>query len=248
MVLGVARDDREQGVLAQQRPAHRCENPGELWHEAMRAGDFETAWTANDCVLAGRDPAKANDPSLPYHLRWVWDGRPFDGRDALVRCYHGLGDTLQFCRYLGPLRRRVRSLAVEVQPALLPLLGTLAGPDRLIPFREDAPAPRSACDLEIMELAHALRLRPSPEPYLALPTPPRAGPGLNVGLCWHVNTQLGAGAVAALGSAQPARPHSGRDAVQPAARAGAAGPAGASCAEGGQPGRRQPRHPRHGGG
>src|SRR4051794_10437435 len=173
--------------LAQPPGSHRFENPEAAWRRAMRRGDFEAAWAVNDAVLAGRDPAAADDPSLPYHLRWVWDGRRFDGRDVLVRCYHGLGDTLQFCRYLAPLRRRVRSLAIEVQPALLPLLGTLPGPDRLIPFREDAPGPRSECDLEIMELAHALRLRPSPEPYLALPTPPRAGPGLNVGLCWHVH-------------------------------------------------------------
>jgi hypothetical protein len=108
---------------------------------------------------------------------------------VLVRCYHGLGDTLQFCRYLAPLRRRVRSLALEVQPALIQVLEHMPGPDWLIPFRSAAPEPPSECDLEIMELSHALRLRPSPEPYLPLPAPARnAGPSLNVGLCWHVNT------------------------------------------------------------
>src|SRR3954454_12010069 len=111
MALGVTADDTEQGVLAQHRPAHRCENPGELWSEAMRAGDFDTAWAVSDRVLAERDPATRDDPRLPYHLRWVWDGRRFDDRDVLVRCYHGLGDTIQFCRYLAPLRARVRSLA-----------------------------------------------------------------------------------------------------------------------------------------
>src|SRR5579872_6145958 len=98
----------------------------------MRAGDFETAWRVHDWVLAGRDPDGRDDPSLPYHLRWVWDGRRFEGRDVMVRCYHGLGDTIQFCRYLAPLRTRVRSLALEVQPELVPLMETVPGPDRLI--------------------------------------------------------------------------------------------------------------------
>jgi hypothetical protein len=189
MASDVARDDREDPVVAQSARSHRCENPGAAWLEAMRTGDFEAAWRVNDWVLANRDPAQRDDPALPYHLRWVWDGRRFDGRDVLVRCYHGLGDTVQFCRYLAPLRARARSIALETQPALIPLLETLPGPDRLIPFRPDAPAPPSECDIEIMELAHALRLRPNPAPYLARPAPARdAQPGLRVGLCWHVTT------------------------------------------------------------
>src|SRR4051794_27492971 len=185
----VAAEHMRHRDLAQSPPLHRFENPEAAWREAMRRGDFEAAWAVNDWVLAGRDPAARDDPTLPYHLRWVWDGRPFAGRDVLVRCYHGLGDTLQFCRYLAPLRLRVRSLTVEAQPALLPLLARLPGPDRLIPFQPDAPAPPSECDLEIMELAHALRMRPDPSPYLSLrdDESDRHG-GFRVGLCWHVNT------------------------------------------------------------
>jgi hypothetical protein len=190
MTGGVAAADvMKQRDLAQSSSAHPSGNPAQAWLDAMRAGDFEAAWAVNDLVLAGRDPAERDDPAKPYHLRWVWDGRPFDGRDVLVRCYHGLGDTLQFCRYLPLLRRRVRSLAVEAQPALIPLLAGLHGPNRLLPFRPEAPTPESACDLEIMELAHALRTRPDPAPYLAVPpTPASAEKRLRVGLCWHVNT------------------------------------------------------------
>ncbi len=188
MAQGVAADVREQGVLAQPKRLHGYENPGAAWSAAMQAGDFGSAWAVNDWVLAHRDPAGRDDSALPYHLRWVWDGRPPDGRDVLVRCYHGLGDTLQFCRYLAPLRRRVRSLALEAQPALIPLLERLPGPDRLIPFRPESPHPPSECDLEIMELAHALRLSPNPQPYLTVDAPARSRPGLSVGLCWHVNT------------------------------------------------------------
>lgn len=108
---------------------------------------------------------------MPYHLRFVWDGRPFDGRHVLVRCYHGLGDTLQFVRFLPALRRRVARLTLETQPELVPLLRDFPGIDRLVPFDVAAPLPPAQCCFEIMELAHALRLPPSavPPPYLAVP-------------------------------------------------------------------------------
>jgi hypothetical protein len=152
---------------------------------AMRAGDHATAWSINDAVLAGRDRRTRDDPNLPYHLRWVWDGRPFLGRHVLVRCYHGLGDTLQFARYLSPLRAMTASLTVEVQPELLPLLATIPGPDRLIPFVPHSPAPPSECDLEIMELAHALRMPPEATSTPCPRTDPAQLPAGTIGLCWR---------------------------------------------------------------
>jgi hypothetical protein len=153
---------------------------------AMRRGDCATAWTINDAVLAERILTERDDPRLPYHLRWVWDGRDYRGRDVLVRCYHGLGDTMQFARFLPVLRPLVASLTVEVQPALLSLLATVPGPDRLVPFRVAEPLPPSACDIEIMELSHALRLLPEavpPPPYL--PVTPAPMPQGGIGICWQ---------------------------------------------------------------
>jgi hypothetical protein len=141
---------------------------------AMRRGEFAKAWVISDAVLASRNPAERDNPLLPYHLRWVWDGRDYRGQHVLVRCYHGLGDTVQFARYLPVLRPFVASLTVEVQPALLRLLASMPGPDRLVPFAFDAPMPISGCDIEIMELPHVLRLPPEAAPlppYLrAVPT------------------------------------------------------------------------------
>lgn len=157
------------------------------WTAAMRAQDYDLAWALARRQLDARDPADRDNPALPYHLRWVWDGRDPTGRRCLVRCYHGLGDTLQFARFLPLLARRAASVRVEGQARLLPLLGRVAAAAgvtiQLSPFDIDRPLPPSDCDLEITELPLALRATPAdaPAPYL----PPRRAilPPGTVGLC-----------------------------------------------------------------
>ncbi len=158
-------------------------DPQTKWMAAMRRGDEAAAWAVSDAVLAARDPATRDDPGMAYHLRWVWDGQPFDGRHVLVRCYHGLGDTLQFVRFLPALRARAASVTLEVQPALRGLLADAPGADQVIAFDMASPAPTSGCDIEIMELAHALRLPAdaAPAPYLRVAAASAGG----VGLCWQ---------------------------------------------------------------
>jgi len=158
-------------------------NDMDNWIASVRVGDFAAAWRISAAVLAARDPATRDDPRLPYHLRWVWDGRRFDGRDVLVRCYHGLGDTLQFARYLPLLAARVATLTVEVQPALLPLLATMGLDARFHPFDPARPLPPAECDIDITELPFALRVAaPTGEAYLQSPATPLA-PG-TIGLCY----------------------------------------------------------------
>jgi hypothetical protein len=140
----------------------------QYWIDAMRAGRFEEAWAIAERINARRDPASRDDPSLPHHLRWVWDGTGFDGKHVLVRCYHGLGDTIQFARYLPSLAARAASVTVEAQERLCGLLAGLAGIDRLVPFDPAAAPPVAECEIEITELAFALREPPSRArpPYL----------------------------------------------------------------------------------
>ena len=153
------------------------------WVLAMRAGDYAAAFRVSDAVLAKRDAASRDDPLVPLHERWVWDGRGFDGADVLVRCYHGLGDTLQFCRYLAPLRARAGRVTLEVQPALLRMLRGLGGVDRMVGFDPARPLAATSCDMEVMELGHALRLGPGRGECLRA----RAMEGMagRVGFCWR---------------------------------------------------------------
>ena len=147
----------------------------------MRREDFPLAWRIADAVLAARDPATRDDPARPYHERWVWDGRNLRGNDVVVRCYHGLGDTLQFARFLPALRVLAASVTLETQPELLSLLARVPGADRVVPFNVAAPLPAQT-DIEIMELQHALRSLPGGDAYLSVA--PRPSPDATIGVCW----------------------------------------------------------------
>ena len=148
--------------------------PGDFgWMSHMLRGDFESAWR-----LADQDRAlccsSGSAKPLPRHMRPVWDGTPFDGRHVLVRCYHGLGDTLHFIRYVPLLAKRAASVCVEVQPPLLELLRDVPDIDRLCALQEgvDPECGEFGCDAEIdvTELPHAFRTSietiPNSMPYL----------------------------------------------------------------------------------
>src|SRR5881392_2541501 len=128
------------------------------WLRAMRAGDWEAAWRQTVRIELPRralqhQPGFVRDAS---HL--VWDGTPFEGRRVRVRCLHGLGDTLQFMRFVPQVAARAGHLDFLVQPPLLELLRNAPGLGEVSTAWTDDPPP---CDveLEVMELAYAQRCR-----------------------------------------------------------------------------------------
>lgn len=155
----------------------------EQWVGAMRAGDHEQAWSVSERLAGSQLSGRPDDPTLPYHRRRVWDLGEITGRHVLVRCYHGLGDTIQFLRFLPELRHRARSVTLEIQPRLIPLLGRDLAADRVVPFDPANPLPPAERDVEVMELSFALRAHPAdyPPPYLGVPPAPLP-PGV-IGIC-----------------------------------------------------------------
>ncbi|HEX7241941.1 MAG TPA: glycosyltransferase family 9 protein [Longimicrobiaceae bacterium] len=158
------------------------------WTRHMRRGEFDAAWEVSDAVLR----ARAGRPCwhLPRHEQHVWDGTPVEGKRVLVRCYHGLGDTLQFIRYVPLLAAVAAEVTVWAQPALLPLLRTIRGVGRLLPLHDGDPGVEFDVDVEVMELAHVfrstLRTLPAGIPYLhADPAPLRRDGRLAVGVVWR---------------------------------------------------------------
>ena len=174
-----------------------------MWAAAMRDERYGDAWALAERTLAARDPATRDDPALPYHLRWVWDGRAVDGRDVLVRCYHGLGDTIQFARFLPMLASRAASVTLEVQPALQGILASVARNAALVPFDPARPLPPAEVDVEIGELAFALRATPADAPLPYVAASPAALPAGTIGLChttgnWDTDRRLSSDLLAPL--------------------------------------------------
>lgn len=164
------------------------------WSAAMRRGDYAQAWHQTDRIeLARRE--RQRRPGFergPQHLRW--DGSPFKGRSVLVWCEHGLGDTLQFIRFVPPLCALAREVHLMVQPPLVRLLSGAPGLGTVHDGWADRPLPAYEVEIEVMELAYAFR--PStdtlPPPYrdLQLPAhPPFEAPAgsRNVGLLWSAS-------------------------------------------------------------
>lgn len=145
---------------------------GDAWVAAMRRGDWEQAWQLTDSVELPRREAQRGPGFVRHPNHLCWDGTPLAGRSVLVRCEHGLGDTLQFIRFVPALARIAREVHVMVQPLLLELfagasdLGTVHNG-----WTEWWPPPPHDLEIEVMELAYALRATaatvPPPHRHLA---------------------------------------------------------------------------------
>ena len=159
------------------------------WIETMRRGDFAAAWEISDRLLRTR---RAQDQeNLPRWFQSVWNGTSVDGKRVLVRCYHGLGDTIHFIRYAPLLKQRAAEVIVWTQPSLIPLLRSVGGVDQLLPLHDGSPEVEYDVDLELNELPYLFRTMietiPANVPYLhveAAVLPPRDR-RLRVGLIWQ---------------------------------------------------------------
>lgn len=175
------------------------------WRDAVRRGDFAAAWRISDAHLQARLAQGAPTFSEPRHLQTIWTGEPLTGKRVLVRCYHGLGDTVQFIRFAAPLRRIADEVIVWAQPKLLSLVATAAGVDRVLPLHDGVPKISRDVDIEIMELPHALRLDtrtiPRDTPYLFPRIPRRrlqtSMRELAVGVVWQAGDMYPARSLAA---------------------------------------------------
>lgn len=140
------------------------------WMCFMLRGDLESAWRETDLTEAARRSANSTQSHLPLHLRRVWDGSSLEGKRVLVRCYHGLGDTIQFVRYIPLLRMRAAWIVVQCQRRLAPLLQSLREIDELFFLEDGEVDAESDVQIELMELAYAFRTTletiPCRVPYL----------------------------------------------------------------------------------
>ncbi|EQD46193.1 TPR repeat-containing protein, partial [mine drainage metagenome] len=67
----------------------------------------------------------------------LWQGDPFAGETLLVYSEQGLGDAIQFMRYLPEVKSRGGRVLFEVHPAFQNLLNRVPGADQVISRRDD---------------------------------------------------------------------------------------------------------------
>ena len=83
----------------------------------------------------------------------LWQGEPLNGRRIWVRYEQGLGDNLQFIRYLPKVRQLGGTVIYQAKPALLSLLKGFDGIDELIEATPDQKI-SVACDLRARVLRY----------------------------------------------------------------------------------------------
>jgi hypothetical protein len=158
------------------------------WTEAMLRGEFEEAWRISDSRL---HVARAQDHAIvPRHEQSIWDGRSVEGKRVLVRCYHGLGDTIQFIRYASLLKRVAAEVIVWAPRSLIPLFREVEGIDRMLPLHDGVPDVEYDVDLELNELPYVFRTTlasvPARVPYLHVePAVLLRSKNIRVGLIWR---------------------------------------------------------------
>lgn len=159
------------------------------WQCWMLMGEFENAWKESDSI----------SESCAYDPNRFWDGSSWSNRRVMLRCLHGLGDTIHFIRYAPMLRKTCSSLTVQTHPELVRLVQGVAGIDRVISWGPTFQEDPSTWDmqLEVTELPFAFRTTlssiPASTPYITVPEDIRAWAlqclgmrkGLRVALIWE---------------------------------------------------------------
>ncbi len=122
-LLGIAHFDRaemetateyfDRALAIQPNYAEARRNRGMAW---LALGDYRRGWSEWEHRLEceGFVPRVTEGPR--------WNGEPLAGRTLLVHAEQGLGDTLQFVRYVPLLEQFGGRVLLVVQPALVPLL------------------------------------------------------------------------------------------------------------------------------
>ncbi len=122
-----------------------------------------------------------------------WSGGDPAGRTILVYAEQGLGDTIQFCRYLPLLVERGARVLFECHPQLVALMKTLGNGVEVVPFGSTLPAFDVQAPLLSLPYLFGTIMEtiPTQIPYLTAPADrlpfwqsvvPQGG--RRIGLCW----------------------------------------------------------------
>jgi len=111
----------------------------ERWACWMLLGKYEYAW-------------KEADRCAP-----PWEGDIRRPRHLLIRCLRGLGDAIQFLRYVPLMSSRCRRVTVHAPESLHSLISAVPGVDAVISRDQPADGLMHDCEIECSDLPYALR-------------------------------------------------------------------------------------------
>ncbi|NQW00791.1 MAG: glycosyltransferase family protein [Rhodospirillales bacterium] len=101
----------------------------------------------------------------------LWDGSPLKGKTLLIQQEQGIGDMIQFARYIPLVKERVSTVVVETQPELARLMSTVKGADKVI--NRGSALPRFDAYIPMMTLARLFETTqatiPADIPYMSPP-------------------------------------------------------------------------------
>jgi tetratricopeptide (TPR) repeat protein len=166
--FAAARDDFRRAAAV--RPERPEEDRAKDWHNVACAslllGDFAEGWDLSEWRWQTTlHASQRRATTAPF-----WTGRePLEGKTVFVHSEQGLGDTLQFCRYVPLLAARGARVIFEAQIPLLPLLRTLPGGAELRPEWDPPPPCDYFCPLLSLPGCFGTRVDtiPAEVPYLA---------------------------------------------------------------------------------
>jgi tetratricopeptide (TPR) repeat protein len=112
---------RAQELAVERDPA----SPGAQYNLSLtrlRLGDWERGWPGYEARWRFREVHRS--PRVFQQPRW--QGEPLEGRRILLHAEQGLGDTIQFCRYVTLVEARGGVVVLQVQEPALRLMQSLA--------------------------------------------------------------------------------------------------------------------------
>jgi tetratricopeptide (TPR) repeat protein len=163
-----------------------------LAQSLLLRGDFERGWREFEWRW------KLNDYAWIRDVRGVadkprWSGEDIASKTILILAEQGLGDTIQFIRFLPLVVARAGRVIFAAQPALVPLLGAIP---RVTVIRLDETSPDFDVHCPLISLPRLFATPPATipaeTPYVAADPPAvnrwrsrLGGEGLRIGIAWQ---------------------------------------------------------------
>ena len=146
--------------------ALRPQYPDAQWNLGLALllqGKFEEGWPLYEArrVMATSSVAR-------HFTQLLWDGSNLNGRRILLHTEQGLGDTIQFARYVAMVKARGGRVIVQCQPPLQRLLSGQLGIEKVVAAGQPLPDFDVQCPLMSLALIFRTTLQsiPASIPYL----------------------------------------------------------------------------------